>query len=288
MSLPPFDRTTQTQFTEAPNPTWAYCQPLDSTPAGRAWLEGEEQGWQVINTEEYDQKVLNKLMLSGIVPRPVAFVSTISEGGVENLAPFRYILIIASILFGILIVVFSQSCSWFNMVANWPLLVSFSCLNGPARIKDTTNNVKNSKGFTVNIISEPFVENADVTAIDSPPGFDEWSISGLTKAPSVRQLKPISCARHSIQECELFQAIDIVHPTTGECTSTLILAHVNYIHVRNDMLTERGTVDPIKFKPVARLGDISYVRFGDIFRIPHPVWATEESNIQAAIQHRQL
>lgn len=67
-----------------------------------------------------------------------------------------------------------------------PPLVSFCCSNGPARIKDTTNNVKNSKGgFTVNIISEPFVHNANVTAIDAPPGFNEWSISGLTKAPSV-------------------------------------------------------------------------------------------------------
>lgn len=64
-------------------------------------------------------------------------------------------------------------------------MVSFSCANGPVRIKDTTNNVKNSQGFTVNIISEPFIQNANITAIDAPPGFDEWSLSGLTKAPSV-------------------------------------------------------------------------------------------------------
>lgn len=77
-------------------------------------------------------------------------------------------------------------CTSGIQVTHWPPLVSFSCSNGPARIKDTTNNVKNSKGgFTVNIISEPFLENANVTSIDAPPGFDEWSISGLTKAPSV-------------------------------------------------------------------------------------------------------
>lgn len=86
-------------------------------------------------------------------------------------------------------------------------------------------------------------------------------------------------------ECELFQAIDIVHPTTGECTSTLVLAHVKYIHVRNDMLTERGTIDLTKFKPMARLGDISYARVGDAFRLPRPVWATEESKVEEAI-HR--
>lgn len=85
-------------------------------------------------------------------------------------------------------------------------------------------------------------------------------------------------------ECELYQAIDITHPTTGECTSTLVLAHVKYIHVRNDMLTEHETVNPTKFKPVARMGDISYARIGDVFRIPRPVWATEEGNIQEVMQ----
>lgn len=85
-------------------------------------------------------------------------------------------------------------------------------------------------------------------------------------------------------ECELFQAIDIVEPASGECTSTLILAHVKYIHVRNDMLTERGTVDLTKYKPVARMGDISYARVGDAFRIPRGVWAAEENNVLEAIQ----
>lgn len=187
-------------------------------------------------------------------------------------------------------------------VTNWPPLVSFSCSNGPTRIKDTAINVRNGKGFTVNIISEPFVENANVTAIDSPPGFDEWSISGLTKVPSVRWVLPTrlySSADRPLQvlvkasrvkesafsmECELFQAIDIVHPTSGECTNTLVLGHVKYIHVRKDMLTDRGTIDVTKFNPVARMGDISYARVGDAFRIPRPVWATEENNVHEAIQ----
>ena len=85
-------------------------------------------------------------------------------------------------------------------------------------------------------------------------------------------------------ECDLYQAIDIVHPTTGENTSTLILGHVKYIHVRNDVLTERGTVDITKFKPIARLGDISYGRVGDVFRIPRAVWANEESKVEEALQ----
>jgi len=268
MSLPPFSHDTQSKFTEPPNPAWSYCQPVDSTPAGRAWLEGEKQGWKVINTADYaDPSKLYPLMISGIVPRPIAFVSTISDEGVENLAPF----------------------SWFNMVTASPPLVSFCCVNanGPTGLKDTANNVKNGKGFTVNIISEPFVENANATAIDCPPEFDEWTITGLTKAPSVHVKASRVKESAFSMECELYQAIDIVNPTTGQRTSTLVLAHVKYIHVRNDMLTERGTVDVTKFKPVSRLGDISYARLGDVFRLPRPVWATEEGKLEEATKNAQ-
>ncbi len=52
-------------------------------------------------------------------------------------------------------------------------------------LKDTTANIKKTKQFTVNIISEPFIENANITSLDSPPEVSEWGISGLTKAPSV-------------------------------------------------------------------------------------------------------
>ncbi|KAF9224534.1 hypothetical protein BS17DRAFT_752656 [Gyrodon lividus] len=263
MSLPAFDRSLQSKYTGPPNPTWTYFQKVESTPEGQAWMEGEKQGWKTVTTAEEDPMKLYALMISGVVPRPIAFVSTISEDGVENLAPF----------------------SWFSMVSNWPPIVSFSCLNGPARIKDTTHNVKNSHGgFVVNIISEPFAENANATSIDAPAGFDEWSLSGLTKMPSVHVKASRVKESAFSMECELFQAIDIVEPTTGQCTTTLILAHVKYIHVRNDMLTERGTVDITKFKPISRMGDNSYGRVGDAFKLTRPTWAADESRVREVIQ----
>ncbi|KAL4067134.1 hypothetical protein V8B97DRAFT_2025233 [Scleroderma yunnanense] len=252
MSLPPFDHDAQTRFTEPPNSTWTYCQKIENTTTGRKWLEGEEQGWKVINTEEEDQRKLSALLVSGIVPRPIAFVSTVSETGVENLAPF----------------------SWFSMVCNQPPVVSISCRTQP-RVKDTPTNAKNGLGFTINIISEPFVENATATAIDAPPEFDEWEISGLTKAPSVYVKAPRVKESAFSMECELLQAIDITNPATGTCAATVILAHVKYIHVRKDVLDERGLVDITKFKPVTRLGGITFGRIGDVFRLPTPVWAKD-------------
>lgn len=75
-------------------------------------------------------------------------------------------------------------------ISNWPPVVAISCLNADSgRLKDTTNNVKNSKGgFVISIISEPFVELANAASIDAPPEVDEWSFSGLTKLPSVCML----------------------------------------------------------------------------------------------------
>ena len=77
---------------------------------------------------------------------------------------------------------------------------------------------------------------------------------------------------------QLFQAVDIIHPDTGKQTATLVLGHVKYIHVRNDVLNERGIVDPLKFKPITRLGDISYANFGAIYRIPRPQWNSPEGD----------
>ncbi|KAI6033668.1 hypothetical protein PISMIDRAFT_686686 [Pisolithus microcarpus 441] len=262
MSLPPFDHDAHAKFTEPPNPSWTFAQKIENTESGRRWLEGEERGWKVINTDEEDTARLYPLMTSAIVPRPIAFVSSVSTTGVENLAPF----------------------SWFNMVTNNPPLVSFCCRNDP-QVKDTPTNVRNGLGFTVNIISEPFVENANVASINAPPEFDEWTISGLTKAPSIHVKAPRVKESAFSMECELFQAIDITHPVSGQITTTMILAHIKYIHVRNDVLNERGVVDITKYKPIARLGDISYGRVGDVFRLARPVWDREKEKIESVLEN---
>ncbi|OJA13278.1 hypothetical protein AZE42_05026 [Rhizopogon vesiculosus] len=260
--IPPFDATAHTTYTQPPNPTWTYGQRVDTTPAGKAWVAGEPEGWKVYNTAETDKMDLLMLMMSGIAPRPIASVSTINEQGVENLSPF----------------------SWFNTVSSYPPIISFACNDSSSgRLKDTAVNVMNSQGFTVNIISEPFIENANATAINAPPGFDEWSISGLTKEKCV-QVKASRIKESAFSmECELYKSIDITHPVTGEHNSTLILAHVKYIHVRKDMITDRGFIDLTKFKPVAGMGDDAYARVGDAYRLAWPTWAQEEATIQDAL-----
>ncbi|KZO92318.1 hypothetical protein CALVIDRAFT_586064 [Calocera viscosa TUFC12733] len=261
MSLPPFDPSFQPKHTAPPNPEWQFGDAIDQTAAGREWLEGEKAGWKTFDTMKTDG-TLYPLMISGIVPRPVAFVSTVSEDGIENLAAYRH----------------------------FPLLPVSKPLT---HREDTAHNIKTTKQFTVNIISEPFVENANATAIDAPEEFNEWPLSGLTRAESVIVKPPRVKESAFSMECEFLQAIDIKHPDYdipgyGDGTNTLIIGVVRYIHVRKDVLTERGNaVDPVKLKPVCRLGDISFARIGDMYRLPRLSWEQEKDKIEAALAKKQ-
>ncbi|KAJ8519259.1 hypothetical protein ONZ45_g3799 [Pleurotus djamor] len=247
------------EYTTPPNPNWRFGEQVESSDEGKAWLAGETNGWSVIDTSKIEPRNLYKLMISGVVPRPVAFVSSVSEEGIENLAPF----------------------SWFNTVTHNPPVISISCSNVAGNLKDTSRNIKATKGFTVNIISEPWIHNANACSIDAPSNISEWEISGLTKGETVHVKAPRVKESAFSMECELFQAIDIVHPETGQATTTLILGLVKYIHIRNDVLNESGDlVNPAAFKPIARLGDITYATLAHGFRIPRPSWTAEEGKLK--------
>ncbi|KAJ7150900.1 hypothetical protein C8R43DRAFT_887038 [Mycena crocata] len=260
-SLPEFD-TSKFEYTQPPNPSWSFGQPATATEEGQKWAEEEAAGWKTINASEEDPRLVYALCTTGIVPRPVAFVSTIAENGSENLAPF----------------------SWFNQVApglNQPPVISVSCTGSP-RHKDTANNIKATKGFTVNIISEPWIAQANSCSIDAPPGVSEWALSGLTQEPSVF-VKPARVKESAFAlECELLQNVEIKNDA-GAVTANLILGTVKFIHVRKAVLNEHGVVDPAKLKPIRRMGDTTYVKIGEGFRIPRPSWAQSEEEIQKSL-----
>ncbi|KIP05124.1 hypothetical protein PHLGIDRAFT_44322, partial [Phlebiopsis gigantea 11061_1 CR5-6] len=263
--LPDFPAGFAGQYTAPPNPTWTFGQKVEATPEGRAFMEGEKQGWTTVNAEE-QSPAYYQLMISGIAPRPIGMVSSVSESGVENLAVF----------------------SWFNMVSHDPPVVSLSMSDVGERFKDTVANIRATKEFVVNTVSTPFIQNANVTAIDTPPDVSEWDISGLTKVPSLSVKPPRVKESVFSMECELFQAVDIVVPETGRHTTTLVLGRVKRLHVRNDALITRHsasadatahTVDITKTQYAARIGDISYTAVGPFFRIPRASWAGDREKV---------
>ncbi|KAG6896301.1 hypothetical protein C0992_009254 [Termitomyces sp. T32_za158] len=262
------------KITDAPNPSWTYGEKVGATPQGREWLEGEKAGWKTVDPTTEDPRggsegfmitfgsKLYGLLLSGIAPRPVAFVSTISEDGITNLAPF----------------------SWFNQVSSNPpvLSVSITTLRNPTRPKDSARNIKATKEFTVNIISEPWVAQSNITSVNAPEDFDEWPVSGLTKEPSIHVKAPRVRESAFSMECELLQAIDIPIPETGEIGTNLILGRIKYIHVRNDVLDERGNVDPGKLQLVARMGGTLYAKVNEGYDINRPSWKEHGAPIREA------
>ncbi|KAK7059762.1 flavin-reduct domain-containing protein [Favolaschia claudopus] len=248
MSTPPSFETAGFKLSQPPDPSWTYGQSVTSTKLGKTWEEEEKEGWKTVVPTEADPRYVYGLCISGIVPRPIAFVSTVAEDGSENIAPF----------------------SWFNQVSPNPCVISISCSNTP-REKDTTANIKATKGFTVNIISEPWIAQANSCSIDAPPGVSEWTLSGLTKEPSV-SVRPARVKESAFSmECEVLQIVEIPK-ADGTTAANLIIGTVKYIHVRKAVLNEKGF-------PVSRMGDIMYATVNNGFRIPRPAWAEAKEEI---------
>ncbi|KAJ8503133.1 hypothetical protein ONZ45_g11133 [Pleurotus djamor] len=166
-----------------------------------------------------------KLLTSAIVPRPIAFVSSISVDGVPNLAPFSY----------------------FSMVSHNPPLLSVSFSLSPRRPKDTRENILATKKFTVNIVSDHFIEAANSTSLEAPADVNEWILFFHNDIP-----------------------IGEDDPTIG---TTLVLGRIKTAHVREAVLSEdEETIDAQKLRAVARLGGLAYATVGHGFDLPRPSW----------------
>jgi len=153
-------------------------------------------------------------------------------------------------------------------------MVSVSFALSPKRPKDTRENILATKEFIVNIISEPFIEAANSTSVESPADTDEWLISGLTMEPSTGSVKPPLVRESAVSlECELYSSQDITVAESSEVSTTVILGTIKKIHIRESVLAEDGlSVDPAKLRPVARLGGTAYARLLDIFHLPRVSW----------------
>lgn len=186
--LPPFTASPAFRLTKSPNETFEIGDGLTSKAVGGTqWLEDEKQGWRSIEVSKMDKVYVlllrrrisckfglvsscyrnaYKLLTSAIVPRPIAFVSSLSASGVPNLAPFRSVLSddsrwqslsVCAVIFQWRVLVTQElHCTLKDIqIANNPPLLSVSFSLSPRRPKDTRENIKDTKEFVVNMISEP-------------------------------------------------------------------------------------------------------------------------------------
>ncbi len=187
-----------------------------------------------------------KLMIGIIVPRPIAFVSSVDAQGVRNLAPFSYF----------------TGCS-----TNPPVVCFCAAVRGGLRPhKDTLRNIVETREFVVNVVSEEFAEKMNATSAEAPPEIDEFDLAGLTPLAS-ELVKPPRVAESRVHmECGLRQ---IIHVSDKPGGGSLILGDVLRFHVQADLLNG-FKVDADKLNAIGRMGGPTYCRTRDRFHMPRP------------------
>jgi len=190
---------------------------------------------------------LYALLTGVVVPRPIAFVSSLSDSGTANLAPF----------------------SFFNAGgANPPSLVFSTVTSGAGRDKDTLHNVRATGEYVVHIAPWSLREKMNQASADYAPDVDEFEMAGFTKAPSLK-VKPWRAAECPIaMECRLHQ---IVKHGDGPFGAHYVIGEVVLFHVA-ELLLNGLRVDSASIDAIARLGGPNYTRVTreTVFAMPRP------------------
>jgi flavin reductase (DIM6/NTAB) family NADH-FMN oxidoreductase RutF len=190
---------------------------------------------------------LYKLMIGTIVPRPIAFVSSLDAQGIRNLAPFSYFM----------------ACS-----ADPPVICFVtSHRSGPRPTKDTLTNILATREFVVNIVSEEFAEKMNLTAAEVAPEVDEFALAGLTPLASELVQPPRVAESHVHMECRLRQILPISNPAGA--ANTVIFGDVLRFHV-DEAVVDGYKIDPDKLRAIGRMGGPTYTRTRDRFDLIRP------------------
>jgi flavin reductase (DIM6/NTAB) family NADH-FMN oxidoreductase RutF len=193
------------------------------------------------NTERENYKFL----IGSIIPRPIAFVTSVSKDGVLNGAPFSY----------------------FNIVSSNPPLISLSIQRSAGGQKDTARNIIESKEFVVHIADERNVEKINKTAANLPPDESEIELARLTPVESVKISVPGIKEAKIRMECSLEHSLELGGTDTPGCD--LIIGKVVQFHIDSDIY-ENGRIDPRGLAAVSRLAGNNYAKIGEIFEIERP------------------
>ena len=198
----------------------------------------------IYDPAEHPFSETHKLMIGSIVPRPIALVSTTSNNGINNLAPFSY----------------------FNGVCSKPPTIMFA----PARRgwdgkeKDTLINIRNTKEFSINIVSEDIGEKMVKCSTDYEKEVDEYSTSGLSPLSSKKIKPPIVSESKISLECILNQIVQIGKEDAGSgfiVIGTIVLFHID------DEVYDNGRIILDKLQPLGRVAGNGYVRSTNAFDI---------------------
>lgn len=200
-----------------------------------------------ILVKETESSILYKLLTGLVIPRPIGWISTIDDNGINNLAPF----------------------SFFNVVGEDPPHVMFSTVRTGNKNKDTLNNVLSNKQFAVNLVTEDLVEQVNTTSEMVDSKVDEFKLANLTPI-DCKIIKPKRVAEAKAHfECEMVHHYFLEdHKNGGAC---VVIGKVVMIHVSDEILSENYRINLEKYRPVARLAGSNYSKMGEIFSIKRKI-----------------
>jgi flavin reductase (DIM6/NTAB) family NADH-FMN oxidoreductase RutF len=206
-------------------------------------MRGDQQ--MQIDPQTAAQQSIYKLLIGCVVPRPIAWVSSLSEDGIPNLAPF----------------------SFFMAVCNDPPTLAFSSGRRGGNKKDTVRNIEHTQDFVVNLVTDALAEQMNFTSGDYAPEVDEFALTGLTAAPSVKVKAPRVAEAPINMECRVVQILPV-----GRGPQSLVLGEIVQFHIRDDLYNpSTGRIDMYILHPVGRLAGELYTHVHDIFEMKRPV-----------------
>jgi flavin reductase (DIM6/NTAB) family NADH-FMN oxidoreductase RutF len=195
-----------------------------------------------IGPEDWQGTAFYQLLTALVVPRPIGWISTISAGGVRNIAPYSY----------------------FNLMGSDPAYVAF----GSTGVKDSLRNLREVPEFVANIVTMHLLEKMNFTSGDFPRDEDEFAWGGLTPAwaAKVRPCRVGEAKAHL--ECEVVQIVT-------DRNTNIVLGRIVHAHV-DPSVWKNGRVDPQLLDPVCRLAGSGYASLGALVNVQRPQWSNIE------------
>ena len=192
----------------------------------------------------------NRVLTGVVVPRPIAFVSTMSKDGFVNLAPY----------------------SFFNAVAyDPPTIVFSSSRNAGDKKKDTLAHIEETGEFVVNVVVDDIAEAMNQTAAEYPTNVTEFDIAGLTAVPS-NKIKPPRVAESPVNmECQLQQIVSL---GSGSHQHGLVIGQIILMHIRDDIINGHR-INHDNLKPTGRLAGNMYCHTSDTFEMIRPTYKVD-------------
>lgn len=193
-----------------------------------------------IEAERLSAAAAYKLLVGVVVPRPIAWVSTLNEAGRVNLAPF--------------------SC--YTFVSNDPPMLAVSVGRRNGSPKDTARNARHWGEFVVNVVDEALVEPMHRSSAEHAPDRSEAEQLAIQLQPSLSVRPPRVAAAPVAMECRLEQVIEF-----GNLHSQLLVGRIVRFRIAEQLYRD-GKIDTVRLKPLARLGGPHYARLGEIVTMP--------------------